>query len=214
MGNIDEMPDPRSTDYLRRFENLTFADFRRMALDETLSPCEKVGFPDAYRKGKERKILADVVAKVPLLSGRAKQIIEIGPGCSELPRLMIDLCREQDHTVYLVDSSEMLSQLPDDRATRKIPGYFPACMDRLAELQGRVDVIIAYSVVHYVFAESNLWDFLDACLSLLAPGGQLLLGDVPNVSKRKRFFASAAGVRHHQAFTGTDEVPTVQFNTI
>jgi len=53
---------------------------------------------------------------------------------------------------------------------------------------------------------------VDACLALLAPGGQLLIGDVPNVSKRKRFFASAAGVRAHQRFTGTDEAPAVAFN--
>jgi len=46
------------------------------------------------------------------------------------------------------------------------------------------------------------------------PGGQLLLGDIPNQSKRKRFFASAAGVRHHQAFTGNDEVPEVPFNVL
>ena len=59
-----------------------------------------------------------------------------------------------------------------------------------------------------------MYDFVDACLSLLAPGGQLLIGDIPNVSKRKRFFASAAGVRCHQQYTGTDEVPAVMFNTL
>jgi hypothetical protein len=42
----------------------------------------------------------------------------------------------------------------------------------------------------------------------------LLIGDVPNVSKRKRFFASAAGVRCHQQYTGTEELPEVTFNTI
>jgi hypothetical protein len=68
--------------------------------------------------------------------------------------------------------------------------------------------------LQYVFVEGSFIDFVDACLSLLAPGGQLLLGDIPNQSKRKRFFASAAGVAHHQSFTGTNEVPAVAFNAL
>jgi hypothetical protein len=73
---------------------------------------------------------------------------------------------------------------------------------------------VTYSVLQYVFVESPIFDFVDACLSLLAPGGQLLIGDIPNVSKRKRFFASDAGVRCHQQYTGTDEVPAVEFNVL
>jgi hypothetical protein len=67
-------------------------------------------------------------------------------------------------------------------------------------------------VLHYVFAEQPLFDFIDHTLGLLAPGGACLLGDVPNVSKRKRFFSSAAGVRCHQEFTARAERPAVTFN--
>jgi hypothetical protein len=56
--------------------------------------------------------------------------------------------------------------------------------------------------------------FLDSLLALLAPGGQLLIGDVPNISKRKRFFASDNGIRFHQEFMKTTEEPAVQFNCI
>ena len=42
----------------------------------------------------------------------------------------------------------------------------------------------------------------------------MLIGDIPNISKRKRFFRSAAGVAYHQAFMKTDEEPVVDFNTI
>jgi hypothetical protein len=37
-------PGPDDT----RFAELTFDDFRRFATDRELSPCEKIGFPDAY----------------------------------------------------------------------------------------------------------------------------------------------------------------------
>ena len=83
---------------------------------------------------------------------------------------------------------------------------------RLKAYEDKLDAIVCYSVLHYVFAEQPLYEFLDRSLGLLAEGGQFLLGDVPNVSKRKRFFRSANGVRCHQAYTGTEELPAVEFN--
>jgi hypothetical protein len=80
------------------------------------------------------------------------------------------------------------------------------------QFTGKVDVLLTYSVFHYIFTESNIWRFIDQSLRLLAPGGQLLIGDIPNISKRKRFFSSAAGIKYHQEFTGQDEKPGVVFN--
>jgi len=37
--------------------------------------------------------------------------------------------------------------------------------------------------MHYVFAESNLWEFLDGSLELLSRGDQMLMGDIPNISR-------------------------------
>jgi len=42
----------------------------------------------------------------------------------------------------------------------------------------------------------------------------MLIGDIPNVSKRKRFFSSPAGIKFHQEFTGTQELPEVVFNQV
>lgn len=201
-------------DDYKRFAKLAFEDFRRMALDPSLSKYEKIGFPDSYREGKEEAIFHDIVAKLPPLSDMSKTVLDIGPGCSDLPRMLIDLCRRQKHVLVLVDSEEMLSELPDAGSIRKYPAYFPHSQSLLDEFRSKIDVIISYSVIHYVFSESNPWAFLDAALSLLAPGGYFLLGDVPNISKRKRFFASQSGIRFHQQFTGTREVPEVKFNSL
>ncbi len=203
-----------SIDYAR-FANLSFDDFRRMAQDESLSRYEKIGFPDTYRAGREAFIFEDMLAKLPgLASQTGKVVLDIGPGCSELPSLIAEHCRRQGHRLVLVDSAEMLAQLPDAPHVEKIAGYFPRCYPQLDPRRGAVDVIVVYSVLHYVFTESNLWEFLDRVLELLADGGELLLGDIPNVSKRKRFFASASGVRSHQAFTGSSEHPEVVFNRL
>ena len=202
-------------DDYQRFERLTFDDFRRMATDESLSRYEKIGFPDAYREGKEEAIWRDITAKLPALARRDRVVLDIGPGCSELPRLLIELCRRQGHKLLLVDSAEMLAQLRDAPFIAKHAGYYPHCPELLAAYRGRVDVVLSYSVLHYVFAEANVWAFLDTALELLAHGGELLVGDIPNVSKRKRFFSSPAGIKFHQEFTGrTEETPEVVCNRV
>jgi hypothetical protein len=196
----------------RRFAELTFDDFRRLATDQSLSPYEKIGFPDSYREGHEAAIFADIEAKLPpLLEGRGGVVLDIGPGCSELPRMVRARCEENGHTLVLVDSAEMLAHHPDGERLRKFDGRFPDCPDLLDEFAGRVDAILAYSVLHYVFPHASVHAFLDAAMGLLAHGGHMLIGDVPNVSKRRRFFASPAGQRFHRDFTGSDESPRVEW---
>jgi hypothetical protein len=196
-----------------RFDGLDFDAFRRMAADPALSRHEKVGFPDALREGREAAIFADMRAKLGSLRKPGGAVLEIGPGCSGLPRLLADLCAAQGGTLMLVDSAEMLALLPDAGHVEKVPGAFPeALAPRFDRLRGRFDTIVAYSVVQYVFAEGSLSRFLDRCLALLADGGEILLGDIPNTTMRKRFFASEAGAACHRAFTGRDERPEVRFN--
>jgi cyclopropane fatty-acyl-phospholipid synthase-like methyltransferase len=196
----------------QRFADLSYEDFRRMASDPTLSRYEKIGFPDSYRQGREAQILADIRRKLPGLDEQGRIILDVGPGCSDLPQLLIDHCRVRGHNLLLLDSAEMLGHLPDEAFIRKWPAYYPDCPELFADYAGRVDVLISYSVFHYIFTESNIWRFIDRSLELLAPGGQMLIGDIPNISKRKRFFASANGRAFHRAFTGRDEGPEVRFN--
>jgi 2-polyprenyl-3-methyl-5-hydroxy-6-metoxy-1,4-benzoquinol methylase len=196
-----------------RFANLTFDGFRELATADGLSRYQRIGFPDAYRDGYEAAIYRDVLGKLSNLSRRSQTVFDIGCGCSDLPFLLTNTCERQGHRLVLCDSAEMLGHLADEPFVRKAPGCFPRdTAEVVREYAGRVDAVLVYSVLQYVFVDLPLFDFVDACLELLAPGGQLLIGDVPNVSKRKRFFASAAGVKCHRAFTGTDELPAVTFN--
>jgi 2-polyprenyl-3-methyl-5-hydroxy-6-metoxy-1,4-benzoquinol methylase len=197
------------------FGDLTFEDFRKLARDDSLTSYEKVGFPNSYRDGKEELIFQDIARKLPNLSKQAQVILEIGPGCSGPAFLLIEQCRRQSHNLILVDSEEMLSHLPNEAFLEKSTGKYPdQCEELLRDNRGKIDAIICYSVLHYVFAEGNVFDFLDKSLALLSDGGQMLIGDIPNVSKRKRFFSSPNGIRFHQAFTATTEIPEVGFNSI
>jgi len=196
------------------FDDIGYEDFRRMAQDDTLSAHEKIGFPDAYRAAYEAAIFADIGSKLTNLARPRQNVLDIGPGCAGLPRLLIDACQAQEHALVLVDSPEMLAQLPDAAGVTKLPGFYPDCSDALQPWIGRFDAILCYSVFQYIFVEASFWKFLDLSIQLLAPGGQMLIGDIPNVSKRKRFFASDTGVRFHQDFTGTKEVPQVDFRAV
>lgn len=196
------------------FDNLNFEKFRELAKSEQLSKHEKVGFPDSYREGKEEAIFQDICSKLSALAGHQKTVLEIGPGCSQLPVFLASLCEQRQHSLILVDSVEMLNLLPDYPHVEKLAGRFPEVATLFECNANRVDVIIAYSVLQYVFAEANLWDFIDQSLRLLAPGGELFLGDIPNLTMRKRFFASAAGVACHQAYTNSQDLPEVEFNRL
>lgn len=197
-----------------RFANLGFEDFRRLATDPALSPYEKIGFPDSYRAGFERAIHADILAKLPPLRRAGACVLDVGPGCSELPRMVIEDAVRLGQELHLVDSAEMLALLPQAEGVTATAAFFPDCPELIATLAGRVDAAIVYSVLHYLFVDTNLWRFLDAMLGLLAPGGHCLIGDIPNVSMRRRFFDSATGKAFHRAYVGRDEDPVVRHNAI
>ena len=89
---------------LSRYQELTYDGFRRLAKNPALSRYEKIGFPDAYRSGREEAIFDDIRHKLRNLEGTGKLVIDIGSGCSDLPRMLIDVCREHAHAVVLIDS--------------------------------------------------------------------------------------------------------------
>ena len=201
-------------DDMKRLAHLGFEDFRAMALDPKLNKYQKIGAHEAFRRDQEDAIFADILGKLPTLHERGRRVIDIGPGCSDLPQMLMRTCAAQGHELFLVDSAEMLSLLPDGVGVHKVAARFPDCDALLRQHAAGFDVVLVYSVFHYVFQEGNAWDFFDRALSLLAPGGAMLLGDLPNVSKRRRFFSSEAGVKFHQAFMQTQEPPVVDFNRL
>jgi len=209
------MENDMSSKNQNRFAKLKFEDFKSMAVDKTLSRYEKIGFPDSYRSGQEEGIFKDITNKLTNINKMNMTVVDIGPGCSDLAFMLIDLCRAREHSLVLIDSQEMLEQLPDDNFITKVPAYYPdECEWIFKKYAHKVAAILTYSVLHYVFVEGNIFNFLDRSLSLLNDGGEMLIGDIPNISKRKRFFHSPNGIKFHQEFTGKNELPSIQFNII
>lgn len=191
-----------------------FAEFAARARDPGLSQYAKIGFPDEYRAGKAPAILADITAKLTNLTKSGQAVLDVGAGCSDLPENLVEYCASRGHKVVLVDSAEMLDQLGEWPHVTKTKGQFPSCIEAIHATSRTYDAILAYSVIQYVFVEGNIWGFVDALAGLLAPGGQLLIGDIPNASMRKRFLSSASGRAYHKAHFGEIALPEVTFNDL
>lgn len=178
--------------------SLSYNDFVNRANDSNLSLNEKIGFDFIARNEKfEGIIWEDILTKLFILKSKGKKVLDIGCGCSGLPRRLIKLCRENEHTLVLCDSPEMLSCLvnssenSNEKNINKVGGLFPACSKDIIKICPNYDVIIVYGVIHCV---PDYISFVTGCLSLLAKGGQLLIGDIPNDLKKERFFINETSV--------------------
>jgi cyclopropane fatty-acyl-phospholipid synthase-like methyltransferase len=172
---------------------LTFQDFKVRASDNSLTRREKVGFPESYRNGIEEFIVNDICNKLDITNNSNQNILDLGCGCSELVDVFIEFSIANNKNLYLIDSEEMLSQITTENIesdrVHKFSGKFPDM-----ELpQVKFDAIVAYSVLPIVFLDQSIYQFIHSCLDMLNPKGRLLLGDLPNISKRTRFVSSDEG---------------------
>jgi hypothetical protein len=196
-----------------RFKDLNFDDFRRLAEEPGISQNQRIGFPDSYRDGFTDDILEDICFKLPMLAASNATVVDIGPGCSELSEKLISLCARHHHKLVLVDSTEMLNLLPDAAFITKVPGRFPENIELLTSLlPGGANTVLCYSVLHYMLQDFEVNEISNSVAKLLRDDGRALLGDIPNISKRKRFFSSSEGRAFHREYTGTDEDPTDLLN--
>jgi 2-polyprenyl-3-methyl-5-hydroxy-6-metoxy-1,4-benzoquinol methylase len=187
------------------YGRISFEDFQQRARDGSLSKYEKIGFPDDYRENKEINIFKDLVYKLKLDRANIR-ILDIGCGCSDLVDFFIQNSIDRNQKLILMDSSEMLSLIKAPLKVQRILGKFPDDFHLLEANNNNLDVIVAYSVMQHVILDSNPFSFIDKALELLKPTGALLLGDIPNNSKRNRYFASERGIKAHQNYVQSTEI--------
>lgn len=193
------------------YDRISFEEFQKRAQDNSLSKYEKIGFPDDYRKGKEENIFNDISKKLKL-DRKGLKILDIGCGCSDLANFIIKNAELYNQELFIMDSAEMLNLLPESKNIREIPGQFPKNYDLLKSYEDHFHAIICYSVIQHVILDTNPYSFIDKALNLLKPTGILLLGDIPNNSKRNRYFSSERGLKAHQDFVNSTEIPAPLVN--
>lgn len=183
--------------------------FKKRALNPCLSDREKIGFSDTQRLCDE-KILPDIFTKIfnitmPVTNGGGGyKIMDIGCGCSKPVLDLIDFAEQTNSSLFLVDSQEMLDNLPNKHFIVRLPYEFPN--DKLLQYEGTMDIVICYSVLMYI---QDYLPFIDFAVKMLAPKGRLLLGDIPNLEKRRRFLRSQEGQNFHKRWSNSNEIPQI-----
>lgn len=172
---------------------LRFEDFQDLAVNPTLTKNEKIDFPESYRRGYTKAILTDIIGKLGLTNTSHHVVCDIGCGCGDLALALISWTKKHKHRLLLVDSKEMLHQLPADRHVKTFPGKFPRVPALLKQYKQTCDAVLCYSVIQYVYAHGDIHLFIKKALTLLKPNGVLLLGDIPNEDKRNRFLKTPEG---------------------
>ena len=75
----------------------------------------------------------------------------------------------------------------------------------------KISDFMKYSPLKYIFNEKGFYKNLNLLFSKLNPGGQIIIGDIPNSSMRKRFFLSNNGLRFHKAHYPQEKIPKFLF---
>ncbi len=133
----------------------------------------------------ERLVLPDLLEKLELIS--TDQLLDIGCGAGNL-------------TIPLSFWVKEVTGIDHPSCIQRFRGRF--CADSVKLLAGNFlevaidsvfDKILCYSVLHYLSEEAEVVAFVDKAVGLLKPRGRALFGDIPNISKKNRFLASAHG---------------------
>tara|TARA_R110002072_G_scaffold1989_3_gene16448 strand:- start:11414 stop:12163 length:750 start_codon:yes stop_codon:yes gene_type:complete len=141
----------------------------------------------AEDEGIEPRIFEDILSKLEITEGQS--ILDIGCGCGPITNMLLDFSKENKSSLHLIDVPEVIENIDTKGFDCKLTsGVFPEVLG--TQTEEKYDVIIVYSVLHYVEDPAL---FIESCVRLLKSQGRLLIGDIPNVNKKGRFLASEFG---------------------
>ena len=145
-----------------------------------LSPTQQAGRYSNQTKA-EGLIAPDVADKLQL--GKSDVLVDIGCGPGKITLQLAPLVLH----VKAIDHPEIVKRLHAPNLAT-IGGNF---LD--LEMTGTATKVLIYSVMHYLSSADEALAFIAKAAALLEPQGRLLVGDLPNVDRKRRFMASEAG---------------------
>jgi 2-polyprenyl-3-methyl-5-hydroxy-6-metoxy-1,4-benzoquinol methylase len=143
----------------------------------------------SIQKSEQRNIVRDILTKLDLRSDHS--LLDIG-------------CNSGNLTIPLSFMVASTTGIDHPSCLRVLRERFPAGIELVSgnffevQLSQSFDRIVCYGVLNYLRDTSEVHEFMDKAVGLLAGGGKALFGDVPNVSAKQRFLQSAEGIE----FTG------------
>ena len=162
----------------------------------------------------DRQVWADIARLLRIRPGM--KVLDIGCGCGFTANQWVAQVTEHGIEACLMDIPAVINEIRNRFSEAITPhlrlaaGTFPA--DAKAVCMGGTgyDAILAYSLFHYNDSPAQ---FLEAAVQLLAPGGRLLIGDIPNLSRKGRFLASASGRAFDAAYRKVPLEQTPRFDS-
>ena len=128
-------------------------------------------------------------------SQKDKTLLDIGCGTGNITLSLIDIAGY----VTVIDHPTVVSALLERcGGGRTIVGYSGDFLSRY--IGPTFDKILAYSVVHYLAGEDEVLAFLRKAYGLLRPSGKMLVGDIPNADRKRRFEESQFGAAFAKAW--------------
>ena len=168
----------------RTAENSVFENYGARAVAEGLSYTSISGRYKIQEEGVKRAVI-DIVKKLELTP--TDDLLDIGCGAGNITIPLSFLVRSTtciDHEKVL----ELLQKrLPKDGLTLMAGSFFDVAVSRT------FSKVLSYGVVLCLPSQKEVIAFVDKAASLVAPGGRLLIGDLPNADKKNRFSKSQAG---------------------
>lgn len=131
----------------------------------------------------EGYIVAEVACKLSMTPGDA--ILEIGCGAGNI---LIPLAKTVRKAMG-VDHPNLV-RIARKRSLGMANVSFAGGKWPEVQLAGTYSKILIYSVIQYLNSPAAVFHFIDSALKIMRPAGMLLLGDLPNADKNRRFMAS------------------------
>lgn len=170
--------------FLKRLVSMNFEQYGILAENSELSFIQRSGRYKIQAHGVKRAIL-DIAEKLKI--NPEDRLLDVGCGVGDIT---IALSMMVTHTTC-IDHPKVLAvfkkRLPEDNLDF-IEGDFLEI-----NISTKFDKILSYGVVMNLPSSSDVIRFIDKMVGLLVPGGRILVGDLPNINKKKRFNESRRG---------------------
>jgi 2-polyprenyl-3-methyl-5-hydroxy-6-metoxy-1,4-benzoquinol methylase len=169
---------------------VSFENYGRLAREVKDSTLASQRYP--VQNEAIKRIVPDIVAKLTI--GSKDRLLEIGCGVCVLLVPLSALVVEAvgvDHPDCVL---RVRQGSPPVNLELVAGNFFDLKVEDICR-HGRFNKILCYSVLHYLSDEDEVFRFIEKAVSLLAPGGRALFGDIPNVSRKERFLRSEEGAR-------------------
>jgi SAM-dependent methyltransferase len=135
----------------------------------------------------ERLVLPDVAAKLAVRPG--DELLEIGCGPGRLLIPMSFLVRR----AVGIDHPDVIARLKAAFPSPELTTIGANFLDYRPGPGEAYDKILIYSVVSSLADAAEAFAFVEKAMGLLKPGGRLLVGDIANVDRKRRFLATRFG---------------------